>query len=61
VIDISIAAAFVFFGYFGQKGYSWAIIVGLIIYGLDGLLFLAFGDWFPWRSTHSFSSVFAEA
>jgi hypothetical protein len=46
-IDISIAGAFVVVGYFGQKGHSSAVILGLIFYGLDGLLFLAFGDWFP--------------
>lgn len=44
-ISIFIAAIFVFFGFFAGKGKRWAFIVGMVLYGLDSLLMLAFGEW----------------
>lgn len=36
---------FVAFGYFAGKAHRWAFIVGMILYGLDALLMLAFQEW----------------
>lgn len=44
-ISIFIAAIFVFFGFFANKGKRWAFIVGMVLYGLDSLLMLAFQEW----------------
>ncbi len=44
-ISIFIAAIFVLFGFFANKGKRWAFIVGMVLYGLDSLLMLAFQEW----------------
>ena len=46
-LDALVAAFFVFLGVFAQKGHSWAFIIGLVIYALDALIFLAVQLWFP--------------
>ena len=33
------------FGLFAQKGHTWAFIVGMLLYALDGLIFLWVQDW----------------
>ena len=45
VLSILIAGVFALFGFFASQGKRWAFIVGMILYGLDGLIMLAFGDW----------------
>jgi hypothetical protein len=45
VLDLLVAGVFVFFGVFANKRHAWAFIVGMVLYALDGLIFLAFGDW----------------
>ena len=45
VLDILVAGVFVLFGIFARKKYLWAFIIGMILYTLDGLLFLLAGDW----------------
>ena len=45
VLDLGVAAAFVGLGYFAQKHYTLAFVVGLVIYALDGLIFLLVQDW----------------
>jgi len=47
VLDILVGAFFVFLGVFAGKGHTWAFIIGLVIYVLDGLIFLVFQDWLP--------------
>jgi hypothetical protein len=42
--DVFVATVFITFGLFAQKGRSWAFIVGMVLYGLDGLLFLLVAD-----------------
>ena len=37
--DIVAASVFVVFGILARKRYAWAFVVGMIIYGIDGLLF----------------------
>ena len=45
VINMCIAGVFVLIGFFGRKGIRWPIIVGMVLYVLDGLLVLVFGDY----------------
>jgi len=44
--DLALIVAFVLFGIFGRKRVRWVIITGMVLYGLDTILVLAFGDWF---------------
>ena len=44
VLSSLIAGAFVVFGLFARKGKKWAFIIGMILYGLDGLIFIGVGD-----------------
>lgn len=43
-IDLIIAGIFVFFGVFANKGHNWSFIIGMVLYSLDGLLYLIPGD-----------------
>lgn len=43
-LDLVVAFIFVLFGYFSNKGFALAFIVGSVIYILDGLIYLAVGD-----------------
>jgi hypothetical protein len=47
ILDVLVAGFFVLLGVFAQKGQTWAFIIGLVIYVLDGILFLAFQIWLP--------------
>jgi hypothetical protein len=44
ILDIVAAGIFVLFGVFARKKHSWAFIVGMVLYALDGLLFLLVKD-----------------
>jgi hypothetical protein len=44
-IQLFIVGLFVVFGIFAIKGHSWAFIVGMVLYTLDGLIFVWVGDW----------------
>jgi hypothetical protein len=43
-LDILAAGLFVFFGVFANRRQSWAFVVGMIIYALDGLLLFLAGS-----------------
>jgi hypothetical protein len=43
-IDVALAGVFALFGYLGRKRYRWAIILGMVLYILDGLILLYFKD-----------------
>lgn len=45
ILSIMVSAIFALFGYFASRGKRWAFLVGMILYGLDGLIMLAFADW----------------
>jgi hypothetical protein len=45
LIDIAIAGLFVLFGFLARKRFAWAFIIGMILYGLDGLIFLLVQGW----------------
>jgi len=44
-LNVAILGVIVLFGWLANKRYVWAFVVGMVIYGLDGLLFLLLGDW----------------
>lgn len=46
-VSILMSGAFALFGLGGQKRILPLYILGMVIYGLDGLIFLAFQDWLP--------------
>ena len=43
--DLIVAGIFVFFGIFAKKRNIWSFVVGMILYGLDGLVFLLVGEY----------------
>ena len=45
VLDVLAAGVFVGFGWFAQKGHLWAFLVGMIVFALDGVVFLLAQDW----------------
>jgi len=45
VLSILISGIMALFGFFAGKGQKWAFLTGMIIYGLDALIMLAFQDW----------------
>jgi len=45
IFTLITAGVFVLFGVFANKRYIWAFIVGMVLYALDGLLFLLIQDW----------------
>lgn len=42
--DLVAAGVFAGFGVLARKQFTWAFVLGMALYGLDGLLFLLFGD-----------------
>jgi hypothetical protein len=44
VVSLLMAGLFAVFGKFAREENQWAFISGMVIYGLDGLIFLAFGQ-----------------
>ena len=44
-LDLLAAAVFILFGVFANKGHRWAFIVGMVLFALDGLIFLLAQDW----------------
>ena len=47
VFDVLVAGGFALLGYLGARGHVWAFIVGMAVYALDALIFVAFGVWLP--------------
>lgn len=45
-IDVCIAGIFVLFGILGRKRHLWAVILGMVLYALDGIVLLLFRDYF---------------
>lgn len=45
VISLIAAGVFLLFWKFAREGQQWAFLIGMILYALDGLLFLGFGLW----------------
>ncbi|HXT61089.1 MAG TPA: hypothetical protein VN699_20790 [Pirellulales bacterium] len=38
------AGVFAGFGFFARRGHVWAFVIGMFLYVIDGLIYLAFGD-----------------
>ena len=45
VLDLIVVGVFVFFGVFAHKRHTWAFVLGMILYALDGLIFLIGQGW----------------
>lgn len=45
ILDFLFAGIFALCGILGRKRFRWAIIIGMVLYALDGLISLAFRDW----------------
>lgn len=45
VINIIIASVFVLFSFLAKKGYGWSFIVGMMLYALDGCIFVLVQSW----------------
>ena len=61
VINIIILGIFVLFGIFARKGHVWAFVVGMILYALDGTLFLLVGPDYLSIGFHVLALVFMAA
>ena len=57
VINLVITGVFALFGYYANKGMAAVFIVGIVLYILDGLLYLAIGSLFA-AGFHVFALVF---
>lgn len=57
VLNILIAGIFAMFGFFGGKGIVLAFIAGTVLYVLDALLYLFFGDLLA-AGFHAFALIF---
>jgi hypothetical protein len=44
-LDVLVAGIFVLFGFFARKRHNWAFIVGMVLYAIDGLIFLLVQDY----------------
>jgi len=45
VLDLAAAGVFILFGVFAHKAHTWAFVVGMALFALDGLIFLLRQDW----------------
>ena len=43
--SVFVAGFFVLFGWLANQGMGWAFLLGMVLYALDGLLFLLVQDW----------------
>jgi hypothetical protein len=46
-LDVIVMGMFVLFGYFASRRRNWAFVLGMLLYGLDGLIFLPFKEYLP--------------
>jgi hypothetical protein len=45
VVTVIMAGLFVFFGIYARRRHVWAFILGIILYAIDGILFVLIRDW----------------
>jgi hypothetical protein len=45
LVSMVFAGLFAGFGWLANRGLGWAFLVGMVLYALDGLLFLLVADW----------------
>ncbi len=56
ILNLLFAGVYVLFGWFAGRKHGWAFIVGMVLYVLDGLIFLLFADWLSF-AFHVFAFV----
>jgi hypothetical protein len=56
LVSMVFAGLFAGFGWLAHRGLGWAFLVGMVLYALDGLLFLLVGDWIS-IAFHTFALV----
>lgn len=44
-LSLAFAGVFIVLGVLGMRRHQWVVLAGMIFYGLDALVLLAFGDW----------------
>lgn len=54
ILDLGVAGLFVLFGWLAKKHYAWPFIVGMILYALDGVIFVLVQSW-PSVGFHAFA------
>jgi hypothetical protein len=45
VIDVTALSLFAGFGWLARKGHLWAFVTGIVLYGLDGVIYIFLQDW----------------
>jgi hypothetical protein len=55
VLNVLVVALFGMFGLFARKGHSWSFIAGMVLYGMDALLFLLVGGGMISLAFHAFA------
>lgn len=45
IINILIAGVYALLGFLSSKGRGWVFILGIVLYGIDALLFIIIQDW----------------
>ncbi len=45
VLDLIVLGLFILFGFFAARRHNWSFIVGMVLFALDGLIFLLVPDW----------------
>lgn len=45
ILNLIAVGFFVFFGVFARRRHAWAFLAGMVLYALDGLIFLLVQDW----------------
>jgi hypothetical protein len=45
LVSLGLAGVLATLGFFARKGHKWSFVVGMLLYALDALIFLAVGAW----------------
>lgn len=45
ILNLIVAGLFVLFGVFANKNHVWAFVTGMVLFALDGLIFVLVQDW----------------
>jgi hypothetical protein len=45
IVNIFVTGIFVFFGYMYTKGHKWALVLGILFYAFDAILFVVVESW----------------
>ena len=56
LVGVGVIVVFVILGHFAVQGHGWAFLAGMVLFGLDGALFLLVRDW-AGAGFHAFAVV----